>query len=81
METSRSVLELQWDMQDAAQTLTHLVGETKVDEKAAIAAAARVMAIEGRVKREHLSLLIRIKNVLNARQQKELHALRTDPAN
>lgn len=75
-ETQAKTLELQWEMQDAAQALAELVRETKVDEKAAIAAARRVMEIEGRVKREHLGLLIRIKNVLDARQQEALRALR-----
>jgi len=75
-ETQATTLELQWDMQDAAQTLTELVSQDRVDEGAALEAAARVMEIEGRVKRAHLGLLIRIKNQLSPDQQQRLGQLR-----
>ncbi len=76
-ETQASTLELQWDMQDAARSLGKLVSRTRVDEETALDAAARVMEIEGKVKRSHLGLLIRIKNLLDAAQQNQLCALRS----
>ena len=75
-ETQATTLELQWDMQEAAQTLAELVRQDRVDEEAALEAAARVMEIEGRVKRAHLGLLIRIKNQLSPDQQRSLEQLR-----
>lgn len=75
-ETQATTLELQWDMQDAAQTLAELVSQDRVNEEAALEAAARVMEIEGRVKRAHLGLLIRIKNQLTPDQQQRLGQLR-----
>jgi Spy/CpxP family protein refolding chaperone len=75
-ETQAMTLELQWDMQDAGQTLAELVSRDRVDEEAALEAATRVMEIEGRVKRAHLALLIRIKNQLSPDQQQRLRQLR-----
>ena len=75
-KTQAKTLELQWDMQEAAQTLAELVGRDRVDEEAALAAAARVMDLEGQVKRAHLGLLIRIKNQLDPEQQRRLRELR-----
>jgi Spy/CpxP family protein refolding chaperone len=76
-ETQATTLELQWEMQEAAQKLSELVGRDRVDEQAALDAAARVMEIEGRIKRAHLRLLIRIKNQLEPEQQRRLGELRT----
>ena len=76
-KTQASTLELQWDMQDAARSLGELVSQARIDEEAALDAAARVMEIEGKVKRSHLRLLIRIKNQLDAVQQDQLRALRS----
>ena len=74
--TQAETLKLQWDMQEAAQELAALVRRDRIDEKAALDAAARVMDIESRVKLAHMSLLIRIKNQLDPDQQKQLRALR-----
>ena len=77
-ETQAKTLEMQWDMQDAAQTLAELVSQDRVAESPALDAAARVMKIEGQIKAAHLRLLIRIKNHLEPDQQKRLKALRAN---
>jgi len=77
-ETQSKTLELEWEMQDAAQALTKLMAADPVDEKAALEAASRVMDLEGRVKRAHLALLIRIRNQLDADQRAALKARRAD---
>lgn len=75
-ETQARTLDLRWEMQDAARSLGELIGQPSVDEEAALAAAKRVMDLEGKVKRAHLSLLIRIKNQLEPAQQASLRRLR-----
>jgi Spy/CpxP family protein refolding chaperone len=75
-KTQATTLELQWDMQDAAQALSRLMSAERIDRTAAIDAAASVMELEGRVKRAHLGLLIDIKNQLDAEQQDRLRELR-----
>jgi len=75
-ETQAETFDLQWEMQAAAQSLTEAMSRDEVDEKTALDAATSVMAIEGKVKRAHLRLLIRIKNRLTKAQQQKLRALR-----
>jgi Spy/CpxP family protein refolding chaperone len=75
-ETQTRTLELQWQLQEAARTLAERLAPDRVDEEAALEAAARVMQLEGRIKRAHLGLLVRIKNQLLPEQQRRLDALR-----
>jgi Spy/CpxP family protein refolding chaperone len=70
------VVELQWKMQDEAQTLTELVKGARVDEAQTVAQVDRVLGIERDIKRAHMALLVRIKNTLTAAQQDTLTVLR-----
>jgi Spy/CpxP family protein refolding chaperone len=74
--TQGNVLELQWQMLDEAEKLGDLMRETRIDEKAALKQAERVMGIEQQIKKEHLGLVVRIKNLLEPEQQEQLRALR-----
>ena len=74
--TQAATVEIGWEMQDAAVELTREMEKDRIDEKAALAAAERLMSIEGRVKRAHLALLIQIKNHLDPEQQARLKVLR-----
>ena len=70
------VVDLQWKMQDEAQKLTELVEGARVDEAQTLAQVDRVLGIEREIKRAHMALLVRIKNLLEPRQQDTLHVLR-----
>jgi Spy/CpxP family protein refolding chaperone len=70
------VVELQWKMQDEAQKLTELVQGSKVDEAQTLAQVDRVLGIEREIKRAHMALLVRIKNLLTPEQQMALTSLR-----
>src|SRR5688572_15710850 len=70
------VVELQWKMQDEAQKLTELVQGARVDEAQTVAQVDRVLGIEREIKRAHMALLVRIKNMLTPEQQGALAALR-----
>lgn len=74
--TQGEVLELRWQMLDEGEKLADLIRQPRVDEEAALEQAERVMSLEQRVKREHLRLLVRIKNALEPEQQEKLRALR-----
>jgi Spy/CpxP family protein refolding chaperone len=65
-------VELQWKMQDEAQKLTELVQGAKVDEAQTLAQVDRVLGVEREIKRAHMALLVRIKNVLSPDQQMNL---------
>jgi Spy/CpxP family protein refolding chaperone len=69
-------LELQWDMQAESEKLARLLQANSVDETAVLAQADRVMALERDVKKTHLSLLVRVKNLLSEPQREKLKELR-----
>jgi len=69
-------LELQWDVQAESEKMARLLQASPVDEAALLAQADKVMALEREVKRTHLSLLVRIKNLLTDAQRAKLTELR-----
>ena len=70
------VVDLQWKMQDEAQKLTELVQGARVDEAQTLAQVDRVLGMEREIKRAHMVLLVRIKNLLDQRQQDTLAVMR-----
>lgn len=75
-ETHARMTDLQVDLQRAAERVRGVLEPARVDEAAAIAAAEQTMAIESQLKKTHLTLLVRIKNILTEEQQTKLAALR-----
>jgi Spy/CpxP family protein refolding chaperone len=71
-ELQLKVVDLQWKMQDEAQKLTELVQGARVDEAQTLAQVDRVLGIEREIKRAHMALLVRIKNMLTPEQQDAL---------
>jgi Spy/CpxP family protein refolding chaperone len=70
--TQGKVLELQWKLEDEQQELTKLFEAERIDAEVALTKADLVMGVERQIKREHLALLIEIKNLLTPSQQKKL---------
>lgn len=69
-------LDLQWDVQGESEKLGRLLQARPVDETAVLAQADKVMGLEREIKKAHLSLLVRIKNLLTDAQQEKLRELR-----
>jgi Spy/CpxP family protein refolding chaperone len=69
-------LELQWDLQAESEKMARLLQASPVDETAVLAQADKVMGLEREVKRAHLTLLVRIKNLLSDTQRAKLSELR-----
>jgi Spy/CpxP family protein refolding chaperone len=69
-------LDLQWELQEESQKMVRLLQARPVDEAAVLAEADKVLAQEREIKRTQLSLLIRLKNLLNEPQQAKLMELR-----
>jgi len=70
------ILKLQWTLQDASGQLARMLGEAKVDEAKALAQADKLMEMERELKRTHLALLIRIRNLLTDAQRSKLDGFR-----
>lgn len=76
-ETQSALVPLQWQMHAATGDLEKLLDAPRVDEAAALATGDRMTLVEGEIKRQHLRLLIRLKNQLTEAQQHRLDELRT----
>jgi Spy/CpxP family protein refolding chaperone len=68
--------ELQFQLQDAMETLTGLLKQNPVDEAQVLAQLDKVLNVEREVKRTQIALMVRIKNKLTAEQQARLRQLR-----
>jgi len=67
---------LQWQLQAATEQLSSLLDAPKIDEAKALAQAGEVMRLEAEVKKVHLGLLIRIRNLLTDVQRVKLQEIR-----
>jgi Spy/CpxP family protein refolding chaperone len=72
--------ELQWKLQDEMEKLVILIKQPRVDEPQGLAQLEKVLAAEREIKRQQVTLLVRIKNKLTPEQQAKLSDLRTKPA-
>jgi Spy/CpxP family protein refolding chaperone len=75
-KTQSQVLQLQWQMQAAMEQLAKALDVPKIDESKALSQAERLMNMERDVKRTHLGMLIRIRNLLTDSQRAKLTELR-----
>jgi Spy/CpxP family protein refolding chaperone len=71
------VLPLQWQMHAASEQLAKALDAPKVDEAKALGQADKLMTLERDLKRTHLGLLIRIRNLLTDAQRAKLTELRS----
>ncbi len=69
-------IPLQFKMSSEVEKLQNLLKPSSVDEAQVLDQVDRVLAVERDVKRAQLSLMIRIKDMLNAQQQSRLNQLR-----
>lgn len=70
------LVEAEWSLRREREALATTLEGARVDEARAMAAADRVIAAEDEIKRVHLRLLLRIKNLLTPAQQERLGSLR-----
>jgi Spy/CpxP family protein refolding chaperone len=68
--------ELQWQLQDAMETLHDTMKANAVNEQLALAQLDKVLESEREIKRTHMELAIRLKNKLTPDQQVKLQSLR-----
>ncbi|MBV6520146.1 MAG: hypothetical protein MNPFHGCM_00251 [Gemmatimonadaceae bacterium] len=70
------VVSLQWDLKEQTDAMSAELSRPRVDLDRARDRLRRVLQIEGRIKDAHLSMLVRIKNILTPEQQQTLLKLR-----
>ena len=72
--------ELQFQLQDAMESLVGLLKQNPADEIQVMAQLDKVLNAEREVKRTQIALMVRIKNKLTPEQQSRLRQLRGKPA-
>jgi Spy/CpxP family protein refolding chaperone len=75
-KTQSAILPLQWQMQGATSEMVKLLDQAKIEEARVLAQADKVMELERQLKRAHLTLLIRLHNLLSDAQRTKLQQLR-----
>ena len=70
------VVNLQWEMQEQTESLATELARPRVDLDRALDRMGRVMQTERKIKEAHLTLLVRIKNLLRPEQQDALRKLK-----
>lgn len=70
--------DLQWQLQDAMESLTALLKKNPADEGQVLAQLDKVLATERELKRTQIGLLVRIRNRLTQDQQARLQKLRSE---
>ncbi len=77
-ETQERLAPLHWEVEAKSEAVAKLLEGERVDVEPALDRLGEVIDVEGRIKKEHVRLLLRIKNVLTAEQQRKLRELRPD---
>lgn len=68
--------DLQWQTKEESDKMVRLLQQSPADEAKILEQADRVMALEREIKRTHLGLLIRLRNLLTPDQQAKLQRMR-----
>ena len=68
--------EMQWQLQDAMETVQALLEKSPVAEAEVLAQLDKVLEAERAIKRAQVALMVRVKNKLTPEQQEKLRQLR-----
>jgi len=75
-KTQAAVFDLRWKMKDEGERLAEMLQTTPINETAVLSQADKVMGLEQQVKRTHLVMLVRLKNMMNDSQLAQLKEYR-----
>jgi Spy/CpxP family protein refolding chaperone len=75
-KAQKKFVDLQFELQGETEKMLQLLEERPVDESRVLAQADRILALEKEIKKTHLALLVRVKNLLTREQQAKLSEIR-----
>lgn len=76
VEVQANIAEFEWDMQEAHQNIMAELDQSPVDEKRVLKHVSDVLAAENQVKKQQMTMLIRLRNLLTTDQVAYLESLR-----
>ncbi len=68
VEVQANIAEFEWDMQEAHQNIMAELDQSPVDEKRVLEHVSAVLAAENQVKKQQMTMLIRLRNLLTPDQ-------------
>lgn len=68
LEVQANVAEHEWDMREAYQNIMRVLDASPIDEDEAITHVSTALLAENEVKKEQMTMLIRLRNLLTAEQ-------------
>ena len=74
-EMQTEIMDLQWDLQDQGQALVEIVSQDSGDLSAALMQLDRMLDVESSITRNHMRMLLEIRNILNLEQRQQLREL------
>jgi len=74
--TQSAVFDLRWQMKDESELLAEMLQARPIDQAGVLNQADKVMGLEQEVKRTHLAMLVRLKNMMNDTQLVQLQEYR-----
>jgi len=77
-ELQSTVLDMQFELEFETQGLVDVVSAAVVDTGAALRQVDKVLELETNIKRNHIRVLIEIRNALSAEQQATMKLIMTD---
>ena len=77
LEAQKNFVPVQFKVAAEVERLQALINSSQVDERAALDEVDRVLALEREVKRDQVTMMVRLKNLLTQEQQGVLAALRS----
>jgi len=75
-KAQKKFVDLQFELQGETEKMLQLLEERPVDESRVLGQADRILALEKEIKKTHLTLLVRVKNLLTREQQAKLSEIR-----
>ncbi|MEE8426919.1 MAG: hypothetical protein V3S15_06505 [Woeseiaceae bacterium] len=76
VEVQANIAGYEWDMREAQQNIMAELDQSPVDEKRVLEHVSAVLAAENQVKKQQMTMLIRLRNLLTADQVAYLESLR-----
>jgi Spy/CpxP family protein refolding chaperone len=73
-------LQIQWQMQSATEQMVKLLDEPRIDETKTLTQADKLMELERQMKKNHLGMLVRLRNLLTDAQRSKVQQLRAQTA-
>jgi Spy/CpxP family protein refolding chaperone len=75
-EAQGEFMTLQWDLSKETEKLKLLVEKEKPVEQEVVEQLDKILAVENKIKKKQITLLVRIKNLLSHEQQEKLQKLK-----